>query len=118
MPATAEREKDISLVKGLLERFEKHPVVEIPTSPEVPSEIKSYVEKVETGAEVKPPSVMSSNGTITTSQPTIVLPLTASQYAAAKKATVFDSVRWLAVWCLRLFKIYGSRASFRQEPNL
>lgn len=119
MTALPEREKEFNLVKGLLERFEKHPVVEVPLSPEVPAELRSYVQKVETGAEAKAPTVLSdTTGLPAKPQPTIVLPLTASQYASAKKATVLDSVRWLAVWCLRLFKIYGSRASFRPEPNL
>lgn len=120
MPAVQEQEKDFNLVKDLLNKFERHPVVETPTSPEVPTELKGYIEKVETSVEVKPPTTIQVPGNYPTvkPQPSVVLPLTASQYASAKKTTVFDSVRWLAVWCLRLFKIYGSRASFRPEPNL
>lgn len=117
MPAPQERE--YNLIKNLLARFERHPVVEVPTSPEVPQELKTYVEKVETGAEFKPPSVTGGPATSAVpQQPNIVLPLTPSQYAQGKKAGIFDSIRWLAEWCLRLFKIYGPRAIFRSEPNL
>ena len=121
MPASSEREKEFNLVKGLLDRFEKHPVVEVSSSPEIPAEVKSYIEKVETASEANTPTVISGKtGTAITTppKPVIILPLTASQYASAKKASVFYSIRWLAAWCLRLFKIYGQRASFRQEPGL
>lgn len=119
----APQEQELNLIKGLLARFEHHPVVEVSKGPEVSQEVKSYIEKVETEAESSQPIVIGGNNVrIPPSQPkprpSIILPLTPSQYAQGTKASVVDSIRWLAVWCLRLLKIYGPRATFRPEPNI
>lgn len=117
----ARQEQEINLIKGLLARFEKHPLVEVPTSPEVPSELRSYVEKVEEGAEFNLPVVVGGQapGAQTAGRlAVVVLPLTKSQYVQAKQASISDSIRWLAALCLKLFKVYRTKAAFRPEPNL
>lgn len=119
----AQQEQELNIIRGLLARLEHHPVVEVPKGPEIAPELKSYVEKVEEGAELAQPTIVNVNGVKAVPpqpqpKPSIVLPLTPTQFASGLKASVADSVRWLAVWCLRLLKIYGQRAVFRAEANL
>src|SRR3989344_7195030 len=119
----AQQEQELSLIKGLLARLEHHPVVEVTKGPEISPDLKSYIERVETEGESAQTIVIGSNSvkvakTQPKSQPSIVLPLTPTHYTQGMKASVADSIRWLAIWCLRLLKIYGHRAVFRPEPNL
>jgi hypothetical protein len=117
----ARPEQEYNLIRGVLERFERHPVVEIGATPEISPDLRSYVQKVETGSEVKPPGMplgKPSAKPLPPGQKSILLPLTPTQYVQGTKASVSDSLRWLAVWCLRILKIYGPNALFRPEPNL
>jgi hypothetical protein len=119
MPAAQEQE--FNLVKSLLARFERHPVVDVTEPLQIPPELQSYVQKVETLTPTQQPQTVITSYTpppVPRPLPTVSLPITLSQYIQAKKANISDSIRWLAAWCLRILKMYGSRASFRPEPNL
>jgi len=111
MPDLPEKEKLVGIEKG------EFPVA-IEKEPEIDREIAPLVKKLEQDISLTQP-VTDDYGQPLVSpaapqQPQIVLPLTGMQYAFGLKQKVSYSIRWLAEWCLRLIKIFGSRAIFRQ----
>jgi hypothetical protein len=97
---------------------EKVPIVERKEG-EIPPEIKDYVTKVETAAEVTlPQPVTDDSGQIIvdTTAPqsvTVTLPLTEEETKRGLQHKMVDSLRWLAEWCRRLLKLTGSRFVYR-----
>jgi hypothetical protein len=101
---------------------EKHPVVERPTTPEVPPEIE-HVEAVP-GAEIQLPQPVTDDATgqvLVTSpaatQPKIILPLTEEEVERGLHLKVIHSFRWLAEWCRRLIKVFHGRVVYRQTKE-
>lgn len=108
-PASAAKERVIEAME------------EIPTTPELESkpELKGYIEKVEKEAELTKPVVDDYTQQILLKpaafqNPKIILPLTAVEAQKDLKRTVWDSVRWLAMWCIRQFKMLKGRAEYKQ----
>lgn len=96
---------------------EKYPIVERPTTPEVPPE----VEKVEavTGAEITlPQPVTDDSGQPLVSpaapqQVTVTLPLDDQKIQLGLHYKVVDSFRWLAEWARRLLKLVSGRFQYK-----
>lgn len=86
---------------------------------EVKPEVKDYLTKVETAAEIDlPQPVTDDQGQIVVDdvQPkkvVIKLPLTEVEMKTKLHHKIVDSVRWLAEWCLRLVKITHGRFVYR-----
>jgi len=83
------------------------PIIERPTSPEIPPEIDSYVQKVEKEAELSQP-VTYQGQTLVTSPAAqnikITLPLNKTQIEWGLRQKIAYPIRWLAEWCLRIIK--------------
>jgi len=47
-------------------------------------------------------------------KPQVILPLKEEEVEKAIHQKVADSIRWLAVWCLRMVKLLGKRAEFEK----
>ena len=100
-------------------------VEEIPTSPEVEKrpELSGYIEKVEREAETLKPVTddYTQQILLKSSDPTDVkvkLPLTAEEVQTGLHHKVWESIRWLAEWCMRQVKMLGSRAEYKTEENV
>ena len=84
----------------------------------VPAEVKDWIEEEKKEEITLPHPVKDEYGQIllesaAPQRPKIVLPLTQDQTKLALKKTIVESVRWLAVWCLRIFKMFPKRASYK-----
>lgn len=98
-------------------------VEEIPTTPELEKkpDLAGYIEKVEREAELPKPIVDDYTQQVllkpmTNQNPKITLPLTADEAQAGLKQSIWESVRWLATWCIRQFKMLQGRAEYK-EPE-
>lgn len=89
---------------------EKIPIVERKEG-EVPPEVRDYLTKVETAAEISlPQPVTDDRGQVIVDDAApkkvvIKLPLTEEKMRRGVRHKVADSFRWLAEWCLRAVKI-------------
>jgi len=126
LPITSSPAGSISKEKELLntlfpEEGEKYPVVE-EKEKEIEKELEPYIEKIEKEIYLAKPIVDDFGQTLVTApsaQPVqIVLPVTQQTFLYGLKQAVTESIRWLAEWCLRLIKIFGSKATFRKEENV
>ena len=95
-------------VKEVLTHIEEEPIKELIES--------GHIERVERAAELKtpvmggfgqPPLVQSS----APQNPKIKLPLTDDQIQQGLHHKVWESIRWLAVWCIRKIQIMHSHLS-------
>lgn len=101
----------------LISEREKVPVVERPTTPEIPP----GVEKMEAvpGAEISlPQPVTDDQGQVIVDTPTpqkvtVTLPLTEEEIRRGLGLKVVDSLLWLAEWTKRLLKIVGGKFVYK-----
>ena len=93
--------------------------VETEKSAEVPPELESWMEKVETHQVQPPQQVVVADQTATNltgnyvAEPVIVLPLTQQKVQQGTKKSVVDSMRWLAEWCIRIMKKFHGKVVYR-----
>jgi hypothetical protein len=96
---------------------EKVPIVERPTTPEIPPEL----EKVEAvlGAEISlPQPVTDDQGQVIVDTPapqqvTVILPLTEEEISKKLPLKIVDSLFWLREWAKRLLKIVGGKFIYK-----
>lgn len=95
-------------------------VVELPESPEleVKPDLNGYIENIEKAAEDAPLVVDDYTGQILLNPAqqtpkTIVLPLTEAQVSEGLQHQVWESVRWLAEWCVRQMKLVQGQVKFK-----
>lgn len=96
-------------------------VVEEVQDPEVPPEVESYVEQVETHTELQQPiqhqtqstTALAQQSTVWYPDDAIVLPLTQNEFEEGMKSGTWTRVRWLAEWCFYLIKKHGERVFFK-----
>lgn len=102
------------------EEGERYQVVE-EKEKEIEKEVQPYIEKIEKEIYLAKPVTDDYGQTLVTApsaQPTqVILPISQSQLFYGLKQKVSESIRWLAEWCLRLIKIFGSRAVLRKEES-
>lgn len=105
-------------------RSEKGPdaVIEIPSSPEIEKkpELAGYIEKVEREAETMKPITDDYTQqvllkTAQSNQAKVKLPLTEEEIQRGLHHKVWESMRWLAEWCVRQVKMLGGRAEYKSE---
>lgn len=106
---------------------ESIPLMELEQNHEMEPEVESWLEKVEQGDEsrlsqqVKDDSgqVLVANATDDLSEDNtndvVVLPLTEAQIEQGLHMKVYESMRWLAEWCVRVAKLLGHRVRYRQN---
>jgi hypothetical protein len=93
-------------------------VIEHREEAEVPPEVESWMERVERGESKLPGPVTHQGQTLV--QPAepeevkIVLPLTEEEVNQGLHRKIWESVRWLAVWCVRVMKKLGGRVIYSQ----
>lgn len=119
MAGLPENDKE-ALSKLFPEGGDKFPVVE-EREPPIDKEAEPYIEKLEKEIYLTQPITDDAGQPLISppapQQPTIVLPISQSKYLLGLKQIISDSIRWLSAWCLRLIKIFGSRAVFREEDK-
>ncbi|RJR24113.1 hypothetical protein C4578_03500 [Candidatus Microgenomates bacterium] len=117
MPELPEKEILNQLFK---EESETYPV-KIEEEPELSPELEPAIKKVEKEIYLSQPITDDNNQPLVSppapQHPTIVLPISHTQYARGLTQKVTESIRWLTEWCLRVIKIFGTRAEFRKEEN-
>lgn len=125
LPVTSSPAGSMSKEKEVLntlfpEEGERYPVVE-EKEKEIEKEVQPYIEKIEKEIYLAKPITDDYGQTLVTApsaQPVqVVLPVTQTTLLYGLKQKVNESVRWLAEWCLRIIKIFGSRAVFQKEEN-
>lgn len=114
MPAQSEKE----ILNQLFSENEKYPVTDAEPNPEIDKDIESYIEKIEKEVYLSKP-INDNYGQPLVSppspqKPNIVLPLSKLRYEFGLTQKVTESIRWLAAWCGRLIKIFGTRISFEE----
>jgi len=116
MPDLPEKEA----LNQLFNEDEKFPVVE-EGEPQISKEIEPLVQKLEKEIYLSKPITDDYGQPLVSppapQNPKITLPVTKSTYAFGLAQGITESVRWLAEWCLRIIKIFGPRAIFREEKN-
>lgn len=108
-------EKEI--LNQLFKEDEKFPLIE-ETEPKIDKEVEPYIQKIEKEIFLARPITDDYGQPLVSpaapQQPKIVLPISKSQYSFGLTQKISESIRWLAEWCLRLVKIFGSRITFRE----
>jgi hypothetical protein len=85
---------------------------------ETPTEVKEWVEKVEGAEEVTLPGPIKDEygqillETASPPLPKIVLPLTQTKTQQALHVKITQSIRWLALWCIRMLKMFPNRTTY------
>jgi len=107
----------MALTEAQIGEEEKFPLVERPTTPEIPPEIE-HVEAI-AGAEITlPKPITDSSGqpildNASPQQVTIALPLTEEEMRQALHLKIIYSLRWLAEWVKKLAKIFEGKFLYR-----
>jgi len=109
------------VLNELFSEEERFPVIETESEPRVDKEIEPLIHKLETDISLTKPIVDNYGQPLisppTPQQPKIILPITPTTFAYGLTQKVNHSIRWLAEWCFRLLKIFGSRATFKEMVN-
>jgi hypothetical protein len=117
MPAQPEKDEKKILEEVFRDKETEFPVI-AESEPEVDKEVESYIEKVEKEIYLSKPITDDAGQPLVSppapQDPQIILPISDDQLNSGLKHKVSDSIRWLSEWCLRLVKIFGSRAVFRE----
>lgn len=94
---------------------------EIEEIPEIPPEIERAQPVAGAAAQLTQPVTDDQGQVLVTSaaaqQPQIVLPLTGEEIEEGLHQKVFNSVRWLAEWCLRLVKKMGGAVVIKKKKG-
>ena len=122
--STKEKEPAVQLA----EREEEIRVREAQEKAEIAKELESYIEHVETEPEIS--EELSQIGAVNPAQaatqvldegPTIVLPLSREEVKKGLLAPIWQAVRWLAEWSMRVVKIaarHGIKVIFRRKEEI
>ena len=97
-------------------------VMEVESFPEVPLEVREYVEKVDKqNLELDKPIVYGGQSVLepATSKalPKIQLPLNRSGILNGLKQRVDTGIRWLSTWCVMIIKKFGGRVIYSKQPD-
>lgn len=96
-------------------------VIEQEPNVEIGPEVQGWIEKAKQDNINIPKEVVVADNTamsptgVYAAQPVIVLPLTQKKLQQGLHMDIKHSVRWLAVWCVRLMKKFHGTVVYRQE---
>lgn len=103
------------------EKQEKTPITEFTRQVDLEPEVEGWLEKLEKEQTQLGQPVTDDQGQVVLDDAAkpqsgfkVVLPLTKEEMEQGLKHKVADSVRWLAEWCWRLIKMFGSKVAFRR----
>ena len=95
-------------------------IEEVPANPEIEKkpELSGYIEKVEREPETLKPIVDDYTQQVLlkpvgSASSKVVLPLTEDEIKVGLHHKIWESVRWLAEWCVRQVKMLGGRAEYK-----
>lgn len=97
--------------------------VEQERTPEISPEVESWLQSVENHKEKTPQNIVVADKTaenptgVYAAEPVIVLPLTQTGVQQGMKHPIQDSVKWLAVWCIKVIKKFHGMVVYRAVPN-
>lgn len=95
---------------------EKAPVVEVREPGELPEDVKGWLERVERDDVAEPPTVVHKGKPVVSpaapADVTVTLPLSEEGVKKGLKQRIVESIRWLAVWCVRLVKKYHGKVFY------
>lgn len=98
-------------VVGEVSPTETHPIVELGPPKELPPDVEGWLERVEKDEVAEPPVIVHDGKPIVSpaapSQVSVTLPLDDTGIKRGLHHKIFDSIRWLAVWCIRMAKKYA-----------
>ncbi|MFH0943287.1 MAG: hypothetical protein V1810_03875 [Candidatus Beckwithbacteria bacterium] len=101
---------------------EETPVTEFTRNIDLEPEVEGWLEKVEKEDSQAPQAIKDDKGQVVlddTAQPgagfKVVLPLTKDEVDKGLQHKVLDSIRWLAEWCIRMVKMFGSKVAYRRK---
>lgn len=104
--------------QGQLE--DKANIVEVGRFPDLSREVEGYLEKIEKEDHFLANQVLddqTGQPLVTSPQaqkPTIILPLTMSEYQDGLKKSIELAWRWLSEWSRRVKKMLGEQAGFKE----
>lgn len=117
----AKEQKEI-LGKLYPEGEETAKIVEVGKTPEIKEKgLETWVERLERGEEVTlPQPIRDDKGQVLVEpaapqKPKIILPLTKEEVKKGLHHQVVDSIRWLAEWCMKLFKMTRGKLEFASK---
>ena len=90
---------------------ETHPIVEIGPPKELPPDVEGWLERVEKDEVAEPPVIVHKGKPIVSPAApqavSVTLPLDDTGIKKGLHYKLFDSIRWLAEWCIRMAKKYA-----------
>lgn len=101
---------------------EKTPITEFTRNVDLEPEVEGWLEKLEKeDAQLQQPVVDDKTGQTVLANTNqqqhgfkVVLPLTKDEVAKGLKEKVVNSIRWLAEWCMRMIKMFGSKVAYKR----
>ncbi len=94
-------------------------MVDVSPRVQVPENVKTWLDKIETDPGMANPIADSSGQQILTTvapqNPKIVLPTTRTNFISGFKKSFDDAGRWLSTFLLRLIKIKQGNVKFKEE---
>jgi len=98
-------------VVGGVSPTETHPIVEVGMPKEIPEEVEGWLERVEKDEVAEPPVIVhEGKPLVSPAAPqavNVTLPLDDTGIKKGLHHKLFESIRWLAEWCIRMAKKYA-----------
>jgi hypothetical protein len=102
-------------------RQEVTPMTEYTRKVDLEPEVEGWLEKIEKEEAAVPPVVDDTSGQMVLDDSQsqrdfkVVLPLTKSEVEKGLHHKILDSVRWLAEWCIKMIKMFGSKVAYKRQ---
>lgn len=101
---------------------EETPMTEYTRKVDLEPEVEGWLEKLEKEDSRLQQPVVDDKGKIILDDAAkqkkgfkVVLPLTKDEVDKGLHHKVIDSIRWLAEWCIRMIKMFGSKVAYRKQ---
>ena len=106
--------KEVEFVGGKAPIAEQPTVVEVREPETIPEEVSGWLERAERDDVAEPPTIVHQGQVLVSpAQPAkaaVALPLDDTKIKQGLHSQLFDSIRWLAEWCVRVMKkVAGSK---------
>jgi hypothetical protein len=103
------------------EKQEKTPITEYTRSVDLEPEVEGWLEKLEKEQTQLNQSVTDDKGQVVLDDSQrqkggfkVVLPMTKDEVEKGLHHKIIDSARWLAEWCVRMIKMFGSKVAYKR----
>ena len=96
------------------------PITEYTRQVDLEPEVEGWLEKLEKEDTQLQQPVVDDQGKVVLDDAQkrgfkVVLPLTKDELEKGLHHKVIDSIRWLAEWCWRMIKMFGSKVAYRRR---